>query len=287
MMFSGTLQAREAIHPIHKLPDRPMHISQIFIADAPENRLPPALESASNTIRAAFPNAHHTLFNRETLRAFISQHYDSEVTWAFDKLRPYAYKADLGRYCLLNAIGGWYFDISIRCINTFHPDEDITFLAFRDIQRCSLTSWACSNTILYSRPDNHALQTALANIVHNCKTDYYGITPLCPTGPTLLGQALAIHGGRSDFIYGDVLELTPNHEKKNRAFVLPDGMILAWSKPAEGGDLTKFDARGTNNYNTFWHEMEVYAQNEESTVESGKNKSLFSMFFPVNADRQT
>ena len=256
-----------------------MNISQIYLSDAPDDRLPLALESASNTIRAAFPTAGHTLFNRETLRAFICQHYDSEVAWAFDKLRPYAYKADLGRYCLLNAIGGWYFDSAIHCVNTYSPTDDVNFLAFRDKQRNSLTSWACNQAVLYSTPNNPALQTAIANIVHNCKTDYYGITPLCPTGPTLLGQALAIHGSRNDFIYGDLLELTPGHEHKNRAFVLPDGIILAWAKSAEGGDLTKFGADGTNNYNTFWQNREIYVSNEVPTDEPVEKKSLFSRLF--------
>jgi hypothetical protein len=112
---------------------------------------------------------------------------------------------------------------------------------------------------LYSQPDNKALQIAIDTIVINCKEEYYGITPLCPTGPTLLGRALAVHGGQSDFVYGDYLELTPTHEQKNRAFVLPDGTIMAWSKPSGGGDLTGVGAKGVNNYNELWGMREVYA----------------------------
>jgi hypothetical protein len=53
--------------------------------------------------------------------------------------------------------------------------------------------------------------------------------------------------------------LTPTHGQKNRAFVLPDGTIMAWSKPAGGGDLTGLGARGVNNYNELWAARKVYA----------------------------
>jgi hypothetical protein len=72
--------------------------------------------------------------------------------------------------------------------------ESFDFLAFRDIQRFSYTSWACATTVLYAKPGNAALRTAIEMIVDNCQGQYYGITPLCPTGPTLLGAALAANG---------------------------------------------------------------------------------------------
>jgi hypothetical protein len=144
-------------------------------------------------------------------------------------------------------------------VNPVEIGPRIKFLAFRDIQRFSYTSWACATTVLYSQPDNLALKIAIEMIVDNCLDKYYGITPLCPTGPTLLGKALAMNGSQADFIYGDYLELTPTCEQKNRAFVLPDGTIMAWSKPSGGGDLTGVGAKGVNNYNELWAKREVYA----------------------------
>jgi mannosyltransferase OCH1-like enzyme len=235
-----------------------MQISQIFLSDNGAE-LSPFLGHATGTVSKAFPGADHQIYTKETLRAFIEANYSGEVLWAYDCLKPYSYKADLGRFCLLNKLGGWYMDIAIRMVNPVEVGPRIKFLAFRDIQRFSFTSWACATTVLYSQPDNKALQIAIDTIVNNCKEEYYGITPLCPTGPTLLGKALAAHGGQSDFVYGDYLELTPTHEQKNRAFVLPDGSIMAWSKPSGGGDLTGLGAKGVNNYNELWAARKVYA----------------------------
>lgn len=235
-----------------------MEISQIFLSDAGDE-LSPFLQYATGTVKASFSGANHTIYTKETLRQFIADNYDAEVLWAYDCLKPYSYKADLGRFCLLNKLGGWYLDIAIRVVNPVEVGPRIKWLAFRDIQRFSFTSWACATTVLYSQPDNPALTTAIQLIVNNCHERFYGITPLCPTGPTLLGQALAMNGPNPDFVYGDYLELTPTHEQKNRAFVLPDGTIMAWSKPSGGGDLTGVGAKGVNNYNELWAKRDVYA----------------------------
>ena len=236
-----------------------MEISQIFLSDT-DKELSPFLKHATGTVQAAFPNANHTIYTKETLRQFIADNYPPDVLRAYDTLLPYSYKADLGRFCLLNKLGGWYFDIAVRANTSVDIGDRIEFLAFRDIQRFSFTSWACATTVLYSKPNNGALVTAIEMIIDNCREQYYGITPLCPTGPTLLGAALAANGSEANFVYGDYLELTPTHEQKNRAFVLPDGTIMAWSKPAGGGDLTELGAKGVNNYNELWAQRKVYAQ---------------------------
>lgn len=235
-----------------------MNVSQIFLSDS-DAELSPFLKHATGTVQGAFPNADYQLYDKETLRNFISENYGESVVSAYDCLNPYSYKADLGRFCLLNKLGGWYLDIGVRMVNPVEVGERIDFLAFRDIQRFSFTSWACATTVLYSKPDNTALQFAIEMIINNCKNKYYGITPLCPTGPSLLGAALAANGGETNFVYGDYLELTPAYEQKNRAFVLPDGTIMAWSKPSGGGDLTGIGAKGVNNYNELWAAKQIYS----------------------------
>lgn len=234
-----------------------MNISQIFLSDT-ETELSPFLQHATGTVHQFLPNNNYKLYTKENLRDFIEDNYSADVLASYDSLKPYAYKADLGRYCLLNTLGGWYVDIGVRLAHPVDVGSRIKFLAFRDIQRFSFTSWACSIGILYSQPNNPALQFAIQAIVNNCQEKYYGVTPLCPTGPTLLGAALAANGGQSDFVYGDYLELTANHQNKNRAFVLPDGTIMGWGKPTDGGDLKGLGAKGTNNYNELWAQKQVY-----------------------------
>lgn len=236
-----------------------MHVSQIYLSDSGQ-ALSPSLRFATQTVMDAFPGADHRIYDRQTLRQFLVEHYDGDIVWAYDKLRPYAYKADLARYCLLQKFGGWYVDISIKIANPVVLGEKIQFLGFREIQKYSASSWACSNSIIFSKPGNKVFETAIAYVVRNCHEEYYGRTPLCPTGPTVFGAALAAHRAQENHLFGDVLELTPKHRIKNKAFVLADGTIMAWNKPAEGGDLVALGASGVNNYNDFWKARDVYAK---------------------------
>ena len=38
---------------------------------------------------------------------FLADHYEPNVLEAYRKLIPYAYRADLARYCIVNKLGGW------------------------------------------------------------------------------------------------------------------------------------------------------------------------------------
>jgi mannosyltransferase OCH1-like enzyme len=239
-------------------------VSQILLSDDPSLDLPPYLRHTVESARKAFPTCTHKIYTYQTLRDFISEHYDGEIVETFDTLRPFAYKADLGRYCLLNAIGGWYFDISLQLLMGATFSDEVEFLAFRDIQKHSRTTWSCMTAAIYSRPNNRVLQTAIDLIVRNRKENYYGVTPLCPTGPTLLGEALAVNRANPRHVFGDFLELTPTHDHKNSAFVLPDGRILAWGKRAPGGDLSTLGVRGGNNYNELWKAHQIYSMRPDT-----------------------
>lgn len=235
-----------------------MNVSQIFLTDNGGNDVPEALLRLNETVEEGFPLAEYQRFNNETLRAFIEDNFNHAVVDAYDSLQAYSNKADLGRFCLLYAMGGWYFDMGIRLHTPVEINERIEMLAFREIQKFTGTCWACMTAVLFSKPGNPALLYAIEQIVANVNSRYYGITPLSPTATPVLGQALAKHGERADFVYGDFLQLTPTHQKQNTAFVLPDGTILAWGKVASGGDLSAFGAQGTNNYNDLWHSRSLY-----------------------------
>lgn len=237
-----------------------MHVSQIYLSDSEDQGLSPFLEFATQTVMRAFPGADHRFYDKQTLRQFLVDNYDREVVWAYDKLRPYAYKADLGRYCLLGKLGGWYLDMAVQIVNPIKLAEQTQFVGFRDIQRFSGSTWSCSNAIIFSKPGNKVFETVIAYVVRHCHEEYYGRTPLCPTGPTVFGAALAAHRPQENYIFGDFVELTPAHKIKNRAFVLPDGTIMAWGKPTGGGDLVGLGASGVNNYNDFWRARDVYAK---------------------------
>jgi len=233
-------------------------VAQILLTDSSSCDLPPRLQRNVETARLAFPHCRHTLYDKESLRAFIAEHYSAEVVETYDALRPYAYKADLGRLCLLNITGGWYVDIGVTMEVGLDLGTNFEMLLFRDDVKYFPTCWSCQTSLLFSKPKSKVLQTAIELIVRNRKQGYYGISPLCPTGPHLLGRALAVNDGNDRHLYGDYMALTPARRQKNMAFVLPDGTIFAWGKRAAPGDLSALGVRGGNNYVQLWNSRQIY-----------------------------
>lgn len=238
-------------------------IVQIFISD--QNADPPELlSSAIASVQQCFSAYRYTRHNGESLRAFIEQHFDRDVLAAYDKLRPYAYKADLGRYCLLYQHGGWYADISIlmrQPVGLVGPDVDLVyFFDLGDGVVPGRSLFDVSNSLLYARPRQAVLERAINSVVRHCREEYYGTSIYCPTGPAVLGAAIASEPRSAQHVNGHLMALTPNHPRRNLSFVLPDGQILAlfkkgWMQP---GDVLFGRREGTNNYADLWVQRMVY-----------------------------
>lgn len=220
------------------------------------------LEANIRKTKEIFSNYEHRLFNDNDVKDFLRDNFDDEVIAAYDKLTPYAYKSDLARYCILYELGGWYLDIGLRLSGTrITVPDSISLIAFRDQPYShTFSSFACANGAIYAKPKHPALGKAVELAIQSIRKSYYGVTPLCPTGPTLWGRAIAIAGIDSSSLFGDFIELTPTHRKKNKSLVFPDGTILAYHKQSSGGDLESLGAHGTNNYNQLWHARAVYKE---------------------------
>jgi mannosyltransferase OCH1-like enzyme len=238
-----------------------MNLSQIYIST--DRDLPMYLASCVATMKQAAGPLRHHVYGGTELRAFIAANFDRETVAAYDTLVPYSYKADLGRYCLLYALGGWYADIAVRANLPLPTLDGYDALVFRDAPHRLTSAWGCSTTLLFSEKGNAVYETAIRYVLRNCAEKYYGATPLCPTGPTLLGRAFASLGQNPKHLVGDVIALTPLHDAKNFAFVMPDGAILAFAKVTKGtpmGDgLASLGATGTNSYNELYEKGQIYA----------------------------
>ena len=242
------------------------NITQILITNRKEEISNYTRKSIDN-IKKLYKDHKYYLFNENSIETFLKEKYSREVLNAFKILNPYAYKADLARYCILYEYGGWYFDIGIRCTNKFEVDDQIDFICFRDDQRHSKSSWAVCNGIFYTTPKNPILSYSIDLILKNCSEKWYGRTPLCPTGPTLFGEAIAGKNRGQNIIIGDLKR--PKIPFTNRdipilrkyfksKFLIEENIMIALLKPAKGGDLNAIGINSSNNYNEFWHSKNVY-----------------------------
>ena len=238
-------------------------IVQIFISDH-GGEPPELLRPAIHSVQQCFSAYRYTRYSGESLRSFIEQHFDREVLAAYDKLKPYAYKADLGRYCLLYEQGGWYADISIlmrQAVGPMAANVDLVyFFDLGDGVVPGRSLFDVSNSLIYAKPRLALMARAIEQVVRHCRDEFYGTSIYCPTGPTVLGAAIAAEPASPRLVSGHLMALTPNHPRRNLSYVLPDGQILAlfkkgWMPP---GEVLFGRREGTNNYADLWAQRQVY-----------------------------
>ncbi len=240
---------------------------QIFINDS-EEELPSLLKETTNTFKTAFSDHSYTLYNKEMISEIIKKEFGKEVFYAFQKLKPYAYKSDLARYCISYLYGGWYADVSIRLANTLlNIKYNFEFLAFIDRGvghgKPNTLPYSIQNSFFYAEKNNQIMAKAIDLVIENCRKESYGVSAVCPTGPGILGRALAYYGQKNNHVLGYFMPLTPNHKNINTSYILPDGTILAqhkdaWFINAKGGDISAFGVKDTNNYLQMYIDKNIY-----------------------------
>lgn len=234
-----------------------MQVTQVFFND--NNMVPPEpVVDCMNTVKRYIHDMPHVIYDLESARAFLLENMGNEVAEAFDKLNPYAYKADLFRYCALYVFGGWYFDCTVRLNTSVVIPDYCNSVSFRDFPLVTNSAWSVWNGALFARPNHKAYELAINLVLSNCKVEYYGTCNLSPTGPVLLGRAFASINDDPGNLFFNYVHLTPGYGLKNPALVLSDGTIFAYLKNTGQVGLVGYNTSGTNNYSELYSRREVY-----------------------------
>lgn len=244
-----------------------MKIHQILINDF--NKLPEQLpgyaQMCANSIKDFYGTDEYHLYSGEELEKIIKDNFDTDVYKSYKKLKPYACKADLARYCLLYLYGGLYVDLNTRFINPL--DENFLnqwdLFAFRDVIGSSARYWSVINSIIFSKPKVKVLQRAIEIVVKNCKNESYGIQTTFPSACIPFGKA--INSAEEDELIctnGEMLCINSqlvHAPKKVWGFFTDYGDFIALRKPeACAGDIKTIGFTHTNNYVEMWKNKDVY-----------------------------
>ncbi|TIV71758.1 MAG: hypothetical protein E5V89_08605 [Mesorhizobium sp.] len=235
-----------------------MPLFSILITDGDSEELSGLVAENIQSFKTSHPGQEHFLFREAALAEFIATHFDAEVLSAFRTLRPYAYKADLARYCLLHERGGLYADLSYFFLRGV-PRVDGRLSIFRDF--LSSTPWDTSIGVVAAPPRHKAMAKAIELVCANVKLEYYGPTALCPTGPTLFGKAIALTCEPEDLIVGEAVQLPlANGESTTRPghALSHDGELVAIKRKRGGKPISQLGIGGGNRYNRLWRSREVY-----------------------------
>lgn len=207
-----------------------------------------------------FATCEYHCWTLEKATQFVNDNFSESVLEAFHCLKPLAYKADLFKYCVLYAKGGWYIDAGVRALvspeGLFKKDFNPKLVLFRSTGGWD-APWNCSLAFLYAYPKNPVFITAIKMVVENCRNKDYGENPLCPT-MSPFGRSLAIHNENKNIKVGQVVDI--NHESIRRGFWLPPIGLVGTRKPkvAKVGNVVDIGLPGGNNYAKLWKDRDVY-----------------------------
>lgn len=156
--------------------------------------LPDHMRNAVNKLKTQNPEFAHYLYDDNMCREFIKNNFANDVLYAYDKLKPGAYKADLWRYCVLYIYGGIYLDIKYNCINNFKL-INLTDREYWVRDRNINTGDHCIfQALLICLPNNEILFKSIYKIVENVKNNFYGEVDggfLMVSGPLLISNCFS------------------------------------------------------------------------------------------------
>lgn len=248
-----------------------MLLTSIWInssGDANAASLPYLILENVHSLQKNHPHIPHKLFGYAELFSFIEEKFSQEVLRAFLELKPYAYKADLARYCVLYEYGGIYADLSYYFLRSL-PMDARRVVVFRDFMWSS--PWDVSNGVFSVPPRHKALEVAIQMVCANVRRGYYGNTPLCPTGPALFGKALATVCEPQDLITGVaglvgkemVARAARNIElpsdEKSHCLILRNEIVAIKRKRMGSPGLSDFGVADGNGYSELWRQRAIYS----------------------------
>jgi mannosyltransferase OCH1-like enzyme len=242
-------------------------ITQILITDSDSLELSSLLEYATNTVKYFYPECEYTLYNNQMIIDFIKKYFDEEVLWAYNTLKPYAFKSDLARYCITYIKGGWYADITVKMISRFKTYQEWDMIFFQDgipLINPSKYRFAIQNGLFYTIPKNIVLKKCIEIIVENCKNKFYGKNPLSITGPTILVKSYLEYENQINSSLGIFQYLTPSYIQQNLSYFLDDGQIIAQYKSTwHNQNIFDFGIKGLNCYVHLWNTKNVYGEKDD------------------------
>lgn len=261
-----------------------MKIHQILIND--ENKIPKELPDTYHMcyeqLKKIYPDDDIHLYSGDELEEIIKKNFSIDVYTSYKKLKPYAFKSDLARQCLLYLYGGLYIDLNIFLVKKIPNLEDLDFFAFRDYSKSSQWTWAVHNSIIFSKKNSFINKLSIDFIVDNCKTSRYWKNCIDITGPTILGRSLVFSlnsnistKGELRFFEKDLLDeeirftldLMGYKSKFVSGFFMDEkSSLIAIKKHSFPGDISSLGYLGTNNYISMYENYEVY----DETVKFGK-----------------
>lgn len=125
------------------------------------------------------------------IRELLKSNFSSKVLEAYDRVAPFALKADLARFCILYELGGTYSDIGINFTKKINTDG-YDLIVFKDhvIEKMYGIPFAIQISVMFSMPKNPVIFKTINRLVDIYESREYGDNPMFPGGEIHMAQAI-------------------------------------------------------------------------------------------------
>jgi mannosyltransferase OCH1-like enzyme len=232
------------------------NLFQIWITDNNQ----PTNEYITNQclkLKNMYSDCNYKLYTDREIKSFLFEFFDTDVVLAYEKCKPYAFKSDLARYCLLYTYSGYYYDISICPEFRLAHNENSIMLLGEPVEIDGITYNLQDNGMMYFKnAKDDFLKIAIENCVSNILSHNYGLHPLDITGPMMLYKINHNH-----------ITLYPYSIKDNKKVVdingqiwlnYPNGFSSENSVRYKNNNIFSYGKAGTNNYAEMWFNKTVF-----------------------------
>ena len=229
-------------------------------------KLSPIIKLNIERAKNIYSEFEYKFFEKNDVEVFLKSNFSEQIFNCYSLLKPYAYKSDLARYCLLYVHGGIYFDLSYYFLKRYLLDKSRPIL-FRDF------GGGISNGNMFFPPKSKFLEKIINKIVINTKERVYGINALCPTGPNLIAKMYddlssfdkkeLFLKGHSEYLQRDFLQIYPVTKYINQSInklhcQLVNNDIISIKTKTGGRGLSELGIESGNNYNDFYNRHDIY-----------------------------
>lgn len=160
-------------------------------------------------------------YDDQTALSFLYTHFPNRVGDAYVKVVPGAYKADLFRYCCLYITGGVYLDINKRLLHPLHVFHEQLSINTQLVLVLDIGGKGFFQAFIMVNPKHPFLLECIQQCVSNIESNYYGTSPLDPTGPNMMMKVFRrFYGIQHDVPVGYfrddiyILQLEPDENQK-------------------------------------------------------------------------
>jgi len=223
-------------------------IHQIFISDH-DQPLSDHVKKTTIKLREIYHDFEYHLYNDKDITIFLKKYFDQSVLLAYKKCNPYAFKADLVRYCLLYVFGGYYFDITICPELNLYFEHDAVL--FKGITNKSLTNnypILENAAMFFKSPKHDFLKRAIEKCVENINTHNYGRHPLDITGPMML----------YNIPHSDIKTYDVEIIDEEMWSIINNKKFFKFKPKKYQSGLNHFGCVGTNSYEEMWFSKTVF-----------------------------